>query len=172
MNALRRNETARAPDLSTAVVSGLSRQRSGIMDRLQTAGIVLLLLALASIPLTVGLSTWNTRQAMRAEWSPQGPACPVVADISRAALGAKPPPPFIYQDVAFAYQVGDVSCVALPEDYFSGKTYPICQFDAPAAIKVTVRGQTTIFEPGLGHGATVTIRHGQVSCAMMDGMRD
>jgi hypothetical protein len=140
--------------------------RRRLIGRLQTAGIVLLLLALASIPLQIGLSTWVTHQAMKDEWTIRGPACPVVPQISRAALGLKPPPPFVYQHVAFAYQIGDVSCEAVPEGLFSGATHPVCQFDAPAAIKVTYAGRTTIFEPGVGHRATVSVRGGKVSCVI------
>lgn len=158
-------------DLGATVLSRLNRKRAGVMARLQMAGILLLLAALASIPLTVGFSTWATRQAMRREWASPGPACPVVAQISRAALGAKPPAPFVYQGVGFAYQIGDVSCVALPEGWLTGKTYPVCEFDAASAIEVRTGGRTVIFEPGVGHGATVTIRHGQVSCAVSAGFQ-
>jgi hypothetical protein len=144
----------------------LGGKRRRIIGRLQTAGILLLFLAVASIPLTIGLTTWSDHQSLRSEWAIQGPACPVVAEVSRAAQGAKPPPPFIYQDVAFAYQIGDVFCEAVPEGYFSKATHPVCQFDAPAAITVTAGGRTVIYEPGVGHRATVTIRGGQPSCVI------
>jgi len=136
------------------------------MARVQTAGIVLLLGACASIPLTIAFGTWATRQAMRKEWAARGAACPVTPALSIAARGPKPPPPFVFQGVAFAYQIGDVSCVGIPEGWFSKATYPVCEFDAPAGIKVTYRGRTTYFEPGVGHGASVTIRHGQVGCTI------
>jgi len=144
----------------------LDGRRRRMMAMLQTVGIVVLLLALASIPLQVGLSTWATHQSMKDEWAIRGPACPVVPQISRAATGFKPPPPFVYQHVGFAYQIGDVSCEAVPEGLFNGATHPVCQFDAPAAIKVTYAGRTTIFEPGVGHRATVSVRDGKVSCVI------
>ena len=150
--------------LPIAVWLGGKRRR--IVGRLQTAGVLLLLFAIASIPLTIGLTTWTDHQSLKTEWAIQGPACPVVPEISRAAQGAKPPPPFIYQDVAFAYQIGDVFCEAVPESYFKNATYPVCQFDAPAAISVTSRGRAVIYEPGVGRRATVTIRGGQPSCVI------
>jgi hypothetical protein len=164
MDAPPRDETAPGVALSTPALSRLIRKPRGLMAWLQTAGIVLLLLGLASIPLMIGFSTWYTRQAMRKEWTAHGPACPVVPQVSRAALGPKPPRPFVYQGVGFAYQIGDVSCVALPRGYLKKGVYPVCEFDAPAGIAVRVGGRTTFFEPGVGHGATVTIRDGQVSC--------
>lgn len=142
------------------------RQRRGLTGKLHMLGILLLLATVASMPLMVGLGTWLTHQAMRKEWTMRGPACPIVPAISRAAHGARPPPPFVYRGVAFAYQIGDVFCEAAPEGYFKRGVYPVCQFDAPAAIAVTTAGRTVIFEPGVGHHATVTIRHGQTSCVV------
>jgi hypothetical protein len=143
-----------------------------MIARLQTFGIVLILLAVASIPITIGVSTWLDRQRMREEWTHVGPACPVVARPTPANRGAKPPGPFVYKGVGFAYQIGDVSCVAAPEKgLFNSRTYPICEFDAPAAIAVTVSGRTILFEPGVGHSATVTVRHGRVSCTVGGGLR-
>jgi len=154
-----------------AALAGLIRKPRGAMARLQTAGIVLLLAACASIPLTIAGGTWATRQAMRREWTARGAACPVTAALSMAARGPKPPPPFVYQGAGFAYQIGDVSCVAVPEGWFSKQTYPVCEFSAPAGIQVTYRGRTTIFEPGVGHGASITIRHGQVGCTVTGARR-
>ena len=108
----------------------MNDRRRRIVGAFQTAGILLLFLALASIPLTIGLNTWSDHRSMKAEWAIAGPACPVVPEISLAAQGAKPPPPFIYQDVGFAYQIGDVYCEAVPEGYFSKATHPVCQSDA------------------------------------------
>jgi hypothetical protein len=140
-----------------------------MIARLQTLGIVLILLAVASIPTSIGYSTWSERQRMRDEWTAAGPACPVVASPSPANRGAKPPPPFVYKGVGFAYQIGDVNCVAAPEKgLFNSRTYPICQFDAPAAIAVTAGGRTVLFEPGVGHSATVTFYGPKVGRELMD----
>ena len=143
-----------------------------MIGRLQTFGIVLILLAVASIPITIGYSTWAERQRMRGEWTAKGPACPITAALSPANRGAKPPPPFVYKEVGFAYQIGDVSCVAVPEKgLFNGRTYPVCEFDAPAAIAVTAGGRTVIFEPVVGHSATVTVQAGRASCVVGGGFR-
>jgi hypothetical protein len=166
MNTSGPGQPADAPGIALPITLRSGGKRGRLIGRLQTAGILLLLLALASIPLQVGVSTWATHQSLKKEWTVEGPPCPVVAQISRAALGFKPPPPFVYQRVGFAYQIGDVSCEAVPEGFFSGATHPVCQFDAPAAIKVTTAGRTVIFEPGVGHRATVTVRDGKASCVI------
>jgi hypothetical protein len=143
-----------------------------MIARLQTFGIVLILLAVASIPISTGYSTWAERQKMRKEWTAVGAACPIVATPSPANRGAKPPRPFVYKGVGFAYQIGDVSCVAAPEKgLFNSRTYPICQFDAPAAIAVTAGGHTILFEPGIGHSATVAVQRGRVTCVVGGGLR-
>ncbi|WP_372782047.1 hypothetical protein [Phenylobacterium sp.] len=143
-----------------------------MLARLKTFGIVLLLAAVAGMPISVGVATWLDHQSLRKEWTAIGPACPVVAAPSPAALGAKPPPPFTYRGARFAYQIGDVECVAAPEkNLFDSSNYTVCQFDAAGAVAVTKGGRTTIFEPGIGHGATVTVRKGQVSCAIMGAGR-
>jgi hypothetical protein len=155
-----------APAIALPIGLRLGGKRGRFIGKLQAFGMVGLLLALASIPLQVGVSTWATHQSLKKEWKVEGPPCPIVPQISRAALGFKPPPPFVYQRVAFAYQIGDVSCEAVPEGFFNSATHPVCQFDAPAAIKVTTGGRTVIFEPGVGHRATVTVRAGKASCVI------
>lgn len=136
-----------------------------MIARLQTLAILLILAAVVAMPLTVGLSTWLDHQSLRREWTVHGPACPEVAQISLAARGAKPPKPFTYRGASFAYQIGDVECAAVPEkSLFDSSSYTVCQFDAAGAVEVRAGGRSLIFEPGVGHGATVTVRKGQVSC--------
>ncbi len=143
-----------------------------MIARLQTLGIVVLLLAIAGIPISIGYSTWRDHQSLREEFTAAGPACPVVAEPSLAARGAKPPPPFTYRGTHFAYQIGDVECAAAPEESpFDSSSYTACQFDAPGALEVTTGGRTTVFEPGIGHGAMVTVRKGRVSCAVLGSGR-
>jgi hypothetical protein len=159
----------RAPDperFALPIAIWLGGKRRTLIGRLQLVGVLLLLGAVASIPLAEGVGAWLGHQALRKEWAIPGPACPQVAKISIAAMGAKPPPPFVYQNVAIAYQIGDVFCAAVPEGYFTKASYPVCQFDHPSAIQVTSRGRTVIFEPGIGHRATVTVRGGRPSCVM------
>ena len=140
--------------------------------RLQTLAILVILLAVAGIPITVGYSTWRDRQSIRKEWDVAGPECPVTPGISTAARGAKPPAPFTYRGATFAYQIGDVECVAAPEkSLFDSSAYTVCQFDAPGAVEVMSGGRTTVFEPGIGHGASVTVRKGKVGCVVTQAAR-
>jgi hypothetical protein len=166
MNALSRDDDATALG-GTAILSRLIRKRGGLMGRLQTAGIVLLLAAVAGIPLAVGVATWTDHRSLRKEWTIAGPACPVVARMSPSARGLKPPAPFTYRGARFAYQIGDVECAAVPErNVFDSSHYTACQFDAAGAVEVTSGRRTTIFEPGVGHGALVTVRRGAVTCVV------
>ena len=144
----------------------------GMIARLQTLAILIVLAAVVAMPLTVGVSTWLDHQSLRREWTAHGPACPVVSQISTAARGAKPPRPFVYRGAAFAYQIGDVDCAAIPEASLAdSSSYTVCQFDAASAIQVSVAGRSVLFEPGVGHGATVTVRKGQTSCVITQSAR-
>lgn len=143
-----------------------------MIARLQTLAIVAILLAVVGMPLSIGYATWRDHQNIRKEWSVRGPSCPVSARLSTALRGAKPPPPFVYRGAAFAYQIGDVECVAAPEkSLFNSSSYTICQFDSPAAVEVAIGGRKLVFEPGFGHSATVTVRKGEVSCVVGRGAR-
>lgn len=143
------------------------RARDDLARRLQIPALLAVLGAVASIPMTVIYSTWSDHRSLRAEWTAAGPACPAVSRPSLAALGAKPPPPFTYRGAHFAFQIGDVECAAVPEaNPFDSGHYTACQFDAAGAVEVTSGGRTTIFEPGVGRGAMVTIRKGEVSCVV------
>jgi hypothetical protein len=150
----------------------MSRRRfsTALFARLQAIGILGVLAAVASIPLSVFAGTWLMQRALIKEWQPPGRACPETQALSMAVRGAKPPAPFVYRGVAFAFQIGDVQCASVPEEsLFKRGTFPVCQFDAPGGIVVTAGGRTRIFEPGVGHGASVTIHDGRVSCVMSGG---
>jgi hypothetical protein len=151
----------------------LGRRRGPLFARLQTAGIVALLTAIAGIPISVGVGTWAAHRASLREWAVKGPACPVALTPSPATRGAKPPAPFVFQGIGFAYQIGDAFCAVVPvENVFSQASFPVCNFDAPAAVEVTVGGRKVLFEPGVGHSATVSVRDGRVSCVIGAGFRD
>jgi hypothetical protein len=138
--------------------------REAIASGFELVGVVVFLVAIVGVTATVGPSKLTDLGAMRRDWTIEGPACPIVPAISNAGRGAKPPAPFTYQGVRFAYQIADASCEAVPEGYLTSRTYPVCQFDAPGAVAVTTAGRTVIFEPGVGRRATVTVRDGRATC--------
>jgi hypothetical protein len=166
--------TPQTEGLVLTIDTGANAVRQRRARRLQDLGLAALLVAIASIPLSEAFRAWAGNRALRREWVAAGPACPVVAALSPAARGAKPPAPFVYKGVGFAFQIGDVACSAVPEkSLFTRTTFPVCQFDAPAGIAVTAGGHTTYFEPGVGHGASVSVHAGQPpTCVMLAGMRD
>jgi hypothetical protein len=166
--------TPPAEGLVLTIDTGGNPARAKLFRQLQDVGIVVLLLAIASIPLSEAYAAWATNRGLRKEWIAAGQACPVVAALSPAARGAKPPKPFVYKGVGFAFEIGDVACAPVPEkSLFTKTTFPVCQFDAPAGIAVTVAGRTTYFEPGIGHGATVEVHGGKPpTCVMLAGVHD
>ena len=140
------------------------RQRLRHSGGWQTTGIVVLMLAVASIPLTVAYGALADHQSLKVEWAITGPPCPVV---TRTVRYHRPPQAFSYQGVNFTRQYGGVFCVVVPDGgFFSSAHHTACQFNAPAAISVTTAGRSIFYEPGIGHPATVTIRGGRSSCVI------
>jgi hypothetical protein len=141
-----------------------TRQRLRHSGGWQTFGMVVLMLAVASIPLTVAYGALADHQSLKVEWAIDGPTCPVVSQTERYH---RPPQAFSYQGVHFTRQYGNVFCVVVPDGgVFSSAHHTACQFSAPAAISVTTAGRSILYEPGIGRAATVSIRNGQPSCVV------
>lgn len=141
-----------------------SRWRS---DLLPTVCILAVLVAVACMPFAIAFATWADHMSLRKEWKIAGPPCPIVQQVSLAARGAHPPPPFTYKGAHFAFQIGSVECEAVPDDgLFPRTTHAVCQFSAPGAVEVTAGGRATIFETGVGRQATVTILGDRPSCVI------
>ena len=141
--------------------------RSPWRDGVQSLGLAGLLLSLMAIPAYIVIETWLGERAMQKAWTITGPPCPVVARPAWIVVGSKPPKAFEYGGIGFARHFGHVSCVAWREgEVFDSEIYRVCQFNAPGAVTVALRGQTISYQPGVGRRATVSIRKGQPSCVM------
>ena len=123
--------------------------------------------AAVSVPAYLAYDNWAAEEARRAWGRVEGPACPVVRDLSPPPFGARGPKTFDYGGVGFARRYGHVDCVA-PTDGPLGdrKVYRVCQFSAPMTVGVTAGGETWLFKPGVGRPATVTVRRGEVTCVV------
>jgi hypothetical protein len=140
------------------------RQRLRHSSWWQTLGIVVLMMAVASIPLTVAWGGLADRQSLKAEWAIAGPPCPLATGPS---LYRKPPKAFSYQGVRFTRQYGNVSCVVVPDaGPFSKAHHAVCQFSGPARLTATTGGHTYTYEPDIGRRATISIRDGMPSCVI------
>ena len=139
---------------------------SAVASGMQALGVLTFVAIAATLPFATAFGTWAQRQSLRTQALAPGPACPRVEKLSIAALGAKPPKPFDYKGSHFAFQIGDVSCDAAPLHWFGKETFAACHFDAPGGIEVTSNGRTTIFEPGVGHSATVAVRPEGTTCTI------
>jgi hypothetical protein len=154
----------------TDVNSTLQRMASGPRSPfawLATAAIVAICAGVASIPLMLAVATWVNHLALRKDWAIAGPPCPEVPAVTRAAKGHHQPPPFVYLGVRFAPEIGNSSCEAVPDEgWFPQTTHPVCQFSGPGAVTVTAGARTVVYEPGVGHRTTVTVRNGRPSCVV------
>lgn len=143
-----------------------SRRSHACGLRLQTGGILGVLLLAASIPALAVHQTWSSQQALRKVWNITGPPCPPLS----APLPAAPwiPRGFTYEGVSFERRFGHVMCTAPPKTaLLTPETYTVCQFTGPDRLRVTTTaGKVFAFKPGVGHPATVTVRDGRVSCVL------
>lgn len=141
-----------------------ARQRLRHSGGWGTVGIAVLLLAVASIPLTVVYGALADHHALQTEWAIGGPACEVPAE---PVHFHRPPQNFSYRGVGFSRQYGNVNCIVAPEgNILSSTGHTVCQFSSPGAVKVTAGGRSVTYEPGFGRPATVSIRDGEPSCVV------
>ena len=141
-----------------------ARQRLRHSGGWEAVGIAVLLVGVASIPLTVGYETLADHHALKTEWAIDGPACEIPAEPIRFH---RSPRAFTYRGVNFKRYYGNVNCIVAPEGtILSNAGHTVCQFSSPGAVRVTTGGRAVTFEPGIGHPATVSIRDGEASCVV------
>lgn len=141
--------------------------------RREALGLLALLFGLALIPGYLAFETWAAQRAMIQAWSIAGPPCPQVARPSRAVVGSKPAKAFAYGGVGFARHFGHASCVAWRQGApFRPEILRVCQFNAPGAVTVSIKGRTTSYQTGVSKPATVTIRDGTATCVAAGWFRD
>jgi hypothetical protein len=137
--------------------------------RVKSLGAVLALVPLlCALPAYVVFQNWVESTSLKHEWTFKGPPCPVVAQPSPVATRRhKPPTTFDYHEVSFTRSFGGASCGSVPENpLWPSVNYRVCRFNNPGAVVVEQGGQRTIFEPGPGQPATVTVRGGRASCVV------
>ena len=96
-----------------------------------------------------------------------GPPCPQLTAAEFAARKLKAPKATQYEGVIFARQFGHMDCSTLR--YGGGwgtKTYPVCQFTSPYALRIVTPKGEWFYAPGPGQPATVGAPHGQARCVM------
>jgi hypothetical protein len=123
---------------------------------------------LCALPGFIVFKTWVEATSLKAEWTIKGPPCLPVAQASPLGIRRhKPPTTFQYHEVSFTRSFGGASCWSVPENAFwPSENYRVCRFNNPGAVVVKTGGTTTIFEPGVGLPATVTVRGGKASCVI------
>lgn len=131
----------------------------------ELVGLSFFLFMLATLPAWLIYETWSAQEAQRKAWDIAGPACPVIA--KSAAFGADTPYEFSYGGARFARRFGHASCASpLEGGLIPGEPYRVCQFSGPSVVAVAMDGGVTIFKPGTGRRATVTVRNGKPSCVI------
>lgn len=129
----------------------------------------------AAVVLAVGFPTWlfggsylkrrEEALTLSREWAIEGPPCAALTKAEFEARGLKVRKGTIYEGVTFYRQFGHMSCTALR--YGAGwgqRTYPVCQFTTPKALKISTGEGDWYFDIGPGQPATIAAPHGKVRC--------
>jgi hypothetical protein len=111
-------------------------------------------------------------QAQRdAFWRVEGPPCaslePVIFRSLRRLPQATP-----YDDALFRRTGGAMTCTHLIDRTGGRKArYPVCKFNAPDYLVVSLGGRDQFYDLTGGHAAAVEVRGGQVRCAVIPPFR-
>jgi hypothetical protein len=134
---------------------------------LHELGMVGVLMLVAAVPALVGYLHWSTDQEMRAAWTVSGPPCPVVSEPAPTIYGSRDPLVFDYGGASFTRRFGHVACIPVVEGPpWNRQVRRICQFTAPDVVAVSTGKRTTLFKPGVGYRATVTVSGDDVACVV------
>jgi hypothetical protein len=130
-------------------------------------GLIVLGLIIVGVPISAVAALFAHQQGLRHDWDIKGPPCPAPTHAWRDVVLSRQPHTFQYGGVDFAHPFGAADCVSVPDGPFiTRRAYYACQFTAPIMISVTAGGRTTLFEPGPGRHATVSLRHGRIACVL------
>lgn len=129
--------------------------------------VLALLMVVSILPAFLAFGAWSEVQALKAEWTIEGPPCPIVTELLPSVVGRKPAKTFRYGDAEFSRAFGAAFCAAIPEDrLWTRASYRVCQFNNPGAVTVRTDGRSVIFQPPVGRRLTVTVRDGVASCVV------
>ena len=119
----------------------------------------------------VGFVVVKQRQAeavLADYWSLDSAPCPVAGG-DQALRGGRPPMAVIYDGVKFERRSGFIQCVHRPYNLGDGqKIYPVCQFNSPQAVGVTVGGVESIFIQPTGRSLRVAVLGEKPVCVLID----
>lgn len=101
-------------------------------------------------------------------WSLDGAPCPAAAD-SEVLRGGRPPMATTYDGVKFERRSGFIQCVHRPYDLGEGsRLYPVCQFNSPQAVGVTVGQVERIFIQPTARSLRIAVAEGRTICVVVD----
>jgi hypothetical protein len=115
---------------------------------------------------------WNSsahhRQELAQGWIGDRPGCPPISAAAYAAQGyAARERTTLYDGVTFARQFGHLMCQDVDIRGAAGfLSHPVCQLTGPAAVRVKAGAKEAFFAPGVGQPVTVSVEHGQATCAL------
>ena len=94
-----------------------------------------------------------------------GLPCPALTKAEFDALEVKPKKTFIFNEVTFDRRFGHVECNVISHGGGTGFA-PLCQFTAPALLKVTTKQGEFYFKTGVGKPVTVSTPGGIPKCVV------
>ncbi len=149
--------------------SDFGARRRAAPKRSLKVWLVILMAASLMMAIVVGVIVRNreAKIATAREWAISGEPCPTLTPEAFRAGGFKAPQMFKYDAYAFGRRAGHVDCNAVGTKGGKGLgSVVICQFTSPIVLTVkTPRGEY-VFNPGVGHAATVQVEDGAPRCVL------
>ncbi len=99
-----------------------------------------------------------------------GLPCPVLTKAEFDALAVKPGKTFIFNEVTFDRRFGHVECNVISHGGGTGFA-PLCEFTAPAVLKVATKQGEFYFKTGVGKPVTVSTPGGIPKCVVAGASR-
>lgn len=136
--------------------------------RWRRIGLIAGLALLASAPgfMLIAQDAQARRAAEGAYWRVDGPPC---APLSAARFRdvQRPPSVTAYDGATFERHGGAMVCTHRTEEIGGVPVrYPVCKFDSPDYLSVTVGGRARFYDLTMGRSAAVGVVNGQVRCVV------
>ena len=123
------------------------------------------LVAVVIIALVLGAMRFSAMAKARA-WTPIAPPCPTVSQRAYLNSGFPPLRPFDFDQTHVVRSYGLVNCAEIGDDGGRSATQvPVCQFNDPGALAVTVGQSSTYYLPRTSP-VTIVISHGRPLCVL------
>lgn len=140
--------------------------------RLRMAAIVGLTVLLSSPVFVATAREQNAKvAATEAFWRVEGQPCALLSAVRFRAV-SRPPSATPYDDAVYARHGGGMFCTHRTDRIAGADVrYPVCKFDSPDYLAVSMAGRTQFYDLTMGRAAAIGVVNGEVACVVVPKFR-